>query len=58
MSWDYNISKDRIQRHLDSMGPINIEKLVRDADLETLLSETECREIFGAHVYVNVPNFA
>ncbi len=58
MSWDYNTSKDRIQRHLDSMGPINIEKLVRDADLETLLSETECREIFGAHVYVNVPNFA
>src|SRR3989442_15346567 len=57
MSWNYDRSKERIQQHLDSMGDIEIEKLVREADLNQLLSETRCREIFGAHVYVMVSNF-
>lgn len=58
MAWNYTISKDRIQKHLDGMGEIKVEKLVRDADLNNLLSETCCREIFGAHIYVTVSNFA
>jgi len=40
------------------MGKIEIAKLTREADLEQLLTETNCRDIFGAHVYVNVSNFA
>ena len=57
MAWDYNESKTRIRKHLDGMGEIEVEKLVREADLDTLLTETRCREIYGAHVYVAVSNF-
>lgn len=58
MSWEYQRSKERIEKHLDGMGEIKVEKLVREADLQTLLSETNCREIYGAHVYLPVTNFA
>ena len=58
MSWNYNTSHNRVEKHLDDMGEIEVEKLVRDADLNSLLSETTCRDIFGAHVYVDVPNFS
>lgn len=58
MSWNYTTSTERVQAHLDSMGEIQIEKLVRDADLHALLSETRCRDIYGAHVYIDIPNFA
>jgi len=58
MSWNYEKSVDRIQHHLDSMGDIEVKKLKREADLEKLLSETDCREIYEAHVYVEVSNFA
>jgi class 3 adenylate cyclase len=57
MSWSYEKSIKRIQEHLDAMGEISVEKLVREADLSNLLTETTCREIFGAHVYVGVTNF-
>ena len=58
MSWNYDVSRERIKKHIANLGEIEIEKLVRDADLYTLLSETKCREILGAHVYINVSNFA
>ena len=58
MSWNYDTSFNRVKAHLESLGEIEVEKLVRDADLQSLLSETCCRDIFGAHVYVDVPNFA
>jgi class 3 adenylate cyclase len=58
MSWDHDRSVERIQTHLEGMGDIVVSKLKREADLEELLSETQCREIFGAHVYVQVANFA
>jgi hypothetical protein len=58
MSWNYDDSLKRIGKHLDDMGEIEIEKLVREADLNNLLTETCCREIHGAHVYVYVTNFA
>jgi class 3 adenylate cyclase len=58
MSWNYDVSLERIGKHLDNMGEIEVEKLVREADLETLLTETRCREIHGAHVYACVTNFA
>jgi len=40
------------------MGEIQVSKLTREADLENLLTETTCRDIYGAHVYVQVSNFA
>ena len=58
MSWNYENSQERIQEHLNDMGEIEVIKLTREADLEELLSETVCRDIYGAHVYVQVPNFA
>jgi class 3 adenylate cyclase len=58
MSWNYDRSRERVEAHLDAMGAIEVEPLTRDADLDRLLSETRCREITGAHVYVNVSNFA
>jgi len=58
MSWNYQTSLDRIQNHLKTLSEIQVEKLVRDADLYALLSETNCRDIFGAHVYIDVSNFS
>jgi class 3 adenylate cyclase len=58
MGWDYDESLERIRYHLDDMGEIEVKKLRREADLENLLSETKCREIYGAHVYVGVSNFS
>lgn len=58
MGWNYDVSVERIGSHLDNMDEIEVQKLRREADLEKLLSETKCREIFGAHVYVDVSNFA
>jgi class 3 adenylate cyclase len=58
MSWNYQRSMDRIRKHLEDMGEIEVEKLRKEADLEQLLSETICRDIYGAHVYVQVSNFA
>jgi class 3 adenylate cyclase len=58
MGWRYDRSRDRIKEHLDSIGDIEIEKLVKEADLDSLLTETRCREIFGTHVYISVSNFA
>jgi class 3 adenylate cyclase len=57
MSWNYTDSRQRIQQHLDSMGEIEVKKLVRAADLDELLTETRCREIYGSHVYIQVSNF-
>jgi hypothetical protein len=56
MSWNYDRSKARVKKHAESIGPITVEKLKRDADLEALLSETNCRQIFGAHFYLNIGN--
>jgi hypothetical protein len=58
MSWNYDTSTNRVDHHLKNMGEISVEKLVREANLHDLLSETCCREIYGAHVYIDVPNFA
>ncbi len=58
MSWNYDISLERIGKHLVNMGEIEVEKLVREADLNSLLTETHCREIHGAHVYVYITNFS
>jgi class 3 adenylate cyclase len=58
MSWSYNTSLNRVETHLQGMGEIEVEKLLRDADLHNLLSETCCRDIYGAHVYLDIPNFA
>jgi class 3 adenylate cyclase len=58
MSWDYERSRERIKSHLEKMPEIEISKLEKNADLENLLSETVCRRIFGAHVYLDIMNFS
>src|SRR5712664_3331112 len=58
MSWNYQTSFERIQKYVGDLGEIHVEKLARDAGLYTLLTPTNCRQIYGAHVYVDVPNFA
>lgn len=57
MGWNYEKSLERIQEHLDGMGEIEIQDLVREADLNSLLTETCCRRVHGAHVYTYVANF-
>jgi class 3 adenylate cyclase len=57
MAWDEKRSRERIAAHLESMGKIEIEDLAREADLETLLTETRCRRIEGAHAYAEISNF-
>ena len=57
MSWNYERSLRRIEQHRDSIGEIEIQKLVREADLDQLLTETRCREIYSAHVYATISNF-
>jgi hypothetical protein len=42
----------------DSMGEIQIDKPVGDADLHRLRSASCYGDMDGAHVYVDVPNFA
>lgn len=58
MSWNYDTAKKRVEDHRDNMPSIEIKKLERDADLESLLSESVCREIFGAHLYLDIANFS
>jgi class 3 adenylate cyclase len=58
MPWDYSRSRDRIVKHLEDLTSIEVSKLAREADLESLLSERQCREVFGAHVYITVSTFA
>jgi class 3 adenylate cyclase len=58
MSWNYDRSKQLVEEHAASMGKITVEKLKKEADLETLLSETNCRQIFGAHLYFDISNFS
>jgi class 3 adenylate cyclase len=54
MAWDYDKSLERIEAHLDGMGKIEVKQLVREANLDALLTETVCRDIYGAHVYVEI----
>src|ERR1700731_1765302 len=57
MSWNLQKSIERIEKHLADLGEIEGEKLVKDADLSTLLTPTNCRQVYGTPVYVDVPNF-
>ena len=45
MSWNYQTSLEQIQKYLAGLGEIQVEKLVRDADLYALLTPTNCRQI-------------
>jgi class 3 adenylate cyclase len=58
MSWDQKKSTERVQTDLDNLPEIEVKKLEREADLENLLSATNCREIYGAHAYLDVANFS
>ncbi len=58
MSWNQKRSTERVERDLDNLPEIEVKKLERDADLESLLSPSVCREIYGAHAYIDVANFS
>src|SRR5690348_1722335 len=58
MSRELKQSRRRIQENLHKVSEIQVKKLKKKADLEQILSETVCREIYGSHVYIQVPNFA
>lgn len=57
MAWSLTNSTERIRKHLSEMGSIEVEPLVREANLEELLTETRCRDIAGTHIYLDVSNF-
>lgn len=57
MSWNYDRSDERVKKHLDEMGEIEIKPMAREMNLDNL-SETVCRDIFGAHVYAEIRNLA
>lgn len=58
MSWNYQRSYQRIQQHLRGMQPINISDLTKEMDLEQVVSESQCKRIYGVHVYALLTNFA
>lgn len=57
MAWNYDVSLDRVQKHLDSMGEIEVLPYTREMDLEGL-SETRCRDILGSHIYAEIRNLS
>lgn len=57
MGWNYDVSLKRVNEHLKNMGEIEVESLDREMDLENL-SETKCRQIFGAHIYAEFRNLS
>jgi hypothetical protein len=57
MSWNRQRSADRIQRHLQGMQPINVSDFTKNMDLEQVVSENQCKRIFGAHTYATLTNF-
>lgn len=58
MSWDKQRSTERIQQHLRGMQPINVSDLTKDMDLEQVVSENQCKQIFGVHVYAALTGLA
>jgi class 3 adenylate cyclase len=60
MGWNRDRSLERIGedlKRLDAGGGVTVEKLKREMDFENL-TDKQCREIFGAHVYTRVSNFS
>lgn len=57
MVWNYDESYNRVSKHLDDMGEIEIKPYVKEMDLDGL-SETRCRDIFGAHIYAEIRNLS
>lgn len=57
MVWNYDDSYKRVSKHLDEMGEIEIRPYVKEMELDGL-SETRCRDIFGAHIYAEIRNLS
>jgi len=57
MSWSAQQSSGRIQKHLQSMQPIDISDLTKEMNLEAVVSEVQCKRICGAHIYASMPRF-
>ncbi len=58
MSWNYQRSYRRIQEHLRGMQPIDISDLTKEMKLEQVVSENQCKRIYGVHVYALLTNFS
>src|SRR5258708_3544276 len=58
MSWNDQQSSTRIQQHLRDMRSINVSELTREIDLEQVVSEKQCKRIFGVHVYATLAGVA
>ncbi|MHB8139954.1 MAG: hypothetical protein ACYDHD_01645 [Vulcanimicrobiaceae bacterium] len=59
MGWNRDTSLARIAKdleRLDADGGVNVEKLKREMDFDNL-TDKQCREIYGAHVYAMINNF-
>lgn len=53
MSWSEKRSRERIAGYVNDAEGTEVKPMVREMDLENL-SETRCREIEGAHVYMEL----
>src|SRR5713226_4442672 len=60
MSWNEHTSYNRVDQYVTSQRsrPIRINALKKKLDLGVVLSEFQCRRIYGAHVYASIPAFA
>jgi class 3 adenylate cyclase len=60
MVWNEHTSYNRIDQCATSLRsrPIRINALKKKLDLGVVLSEFQCRRIYGAHVYASLPAFA
>ena len=57
MGWNYDESLRRVREHLAGMGEIDVKPYTREMKLDNL-SETVCRDIFGAHIYAEIRNLS
>ena len=58
MPWDYNESRKRVCAHIEELETIVVEPLKKEADLNELLTERNCRQIYGAHLYAHPSEFS
>lgn len=56
MGWIYRTSQERVGKHLQELGDIEVKAMAREMKLENL-TEKKCRRIYGAHVYTYLSGF-
>ncbi|HEX8465320.1 MAG TPA: adenylate/guanylate cyclase domain-containing protein [Abditibacterium sp.] len=58
MAWNQQESRRRVCEHLGEITDIEVAPLVREADLDELLTERVCRQIYGVHLYAHPSEFS